>query len=275
MESVLQKIRELSPYKQLLKDLQERRERAGLGLPRAARLPVLSALHIDSNRPVLFVTDRADHALALFDELGFWSHSPRYLFSEPNPLFYEKAPWSANTRRERMQALSALAAYHLPFAEKPSIGPIIISSARALMTRTLPRRDFLKACKKLSVGQSVQPDAVLRSWDANGYERANTVLEPGQFARRGGILDIWPPAERMPYRLDFFGDEIESIRRFDPASQRTIDQMDSILVTPAREILAGPAEERSALASQLSHADAAASDLDISEFDIPLVHRQP
>src|SRR5512143_812602 len=172
MEPVLTRIRELSPYRQLLDDLRARRQRPGLGLPRAARLPVLAGLHIDLAQPILFVTDRADHALSLYDELGFWLQSPRYLFAEPNPLFYEQAAWSATSRRERMQALAALAAYQLPFVEKPSVAPILISSARALMTRTLPRRDFLKACKKLSVGQSIQPEAVMRQWDANGYERA-------------------------------------------------------------------------------------------------------
>ena len=106
MESVLTRIRELAPYRQLLDDIRARRERPGLGLPRAARLPVLAGLHIDLAQPILFITDRADHALSLYDELGFWLQSPRYLFSEPNPLFYEHASWSANTRRERMQALA-------------------------------------------------------------------------------------------------------------------------------------------------------------------------
>src|SRR5512138_79669 len=172
MESVLTRIRELPTYRQLLDDLRAHRERSGLSLPRAARLPVLAGLHIDLAQPILFITDRADHALALYDELGFWLQSPRYLFSEPNPLFYEHAAWSANTRRERMQALAALAAYQLPLVEKPAVAPILISSARALMTRTLPRRDFLKACKKISVGQTAQPEALLRSWDAIGYQRS-------------------------------------------------------------------------------------------------------
>ncbi len=272
MESVLTRIRELPPYRQLVEDLRARRERPGLGLPRAARLPVLADLHIDLAQPILLITDRADHALSLYDELGFWMQSPRYLFSEPNPLFYEHAAWSANTRRERMQTLAALSAYQLPFAEKPAAPPIIISSARALMTRTLPRRDFLKACKKIAVGQGIAPEALLRSWDANGYERANTVLEPGQFARRGGILDIWPPADRLPYRLDFFGDEVESIRRFDPASQRTVDELESILVTPAREILERPASSGS---NGHETAQPVESDLGLSEFDIPLVYQQP
>ena len=131
MEFVLQKIRDLAPYKQLLTELRQGQQVGGLGLPRAARLPVLASLKVDFARPILFVTDRADHALSLFDELGFWSRSPHYLFSEPNPLFYERAAWSATTRRERLQALTALSAYHLPFAEKPAVAPIVISSARA------------------------------------------------------------------------------------------------------------------------------------------------
>ena len=266
MELILERIRQLPPYQQLLADLPEPKEHNGLGLPRAARLPVLAALQIDLQRPTLFVTDRADHALSLFDELGFWTQSPRYLFSEPNPLFYEQAAWSANTRRERLQALSALAAYQLPLVQKPSVPPILISSARALMTRTLARRDFLKACKKISAGQSAQPEALLRAWDAIGYQRVNTVLEQGQFSRRGGIVDIWPPAEKLPYRLDFFGDEVESIRRFDPASQRTVEQPESILITPARELIVPAAG---------ATADPRIADREVSEFDIPLLNPQP
>src|SRR5512140_2931115 len=262
MEFVLNKIRELAPYQQLLNELRQGHGHAGLGLPRAVRLPILAALKLDLERPVLFITDRADHALSLYDELAFWSGSPRYLFSEPNPLFYERAAWSVTTRRERLQALTALSAYHLPFAEKPTVAPIVISSARALMTRTLARRDFLKACKKITAGLTIQSDVMLRSWDATGYQRVNTVLEPGQFSRRGGIVDIWPPAEKLPYRLDFFGDEIESIRRFDPTSQRTVEQMESILVTPAREVIAGGSNGS-------SDAALAASEEGLSEFDIP------
>src|SRR6266545_6997010 len=155
MEILLNKIRELSQYQQLLKGLQtNEKQLPGLALPRAARLPVLAALHQDLNRPILLITDRADHALSLFDELGFWDKSPRYHFGEPNPLFYEQAAWGVTTRRERLQTLTALASYHLPFAKKPEVPPVFVTSARSLMTRTLPRRDFLKACKKLALGQT-------------------------------------------------------------------------------------------------------------------------
>ena len=258
MLSILSTIRSLPQYQHLLTQLKAGKHIAGLGLPRAARLPVLAALLEDIGQPILFITDRANNALSLFDELGFWVKSPRYHFAEPNPLFYEQAAWGVTTRRDRLQALTTLSTFHLPFAQKPESPPIIITSVRSLMTRTMPRRDFLKACKKLSVDQSIQPDTLLRSWAEIGYQRVNTVLEPGQFSSRGGILDIWATAETMPVRLDFFGDEIETIRRFDPASQRTIEKLDSILVTPAREYLALGDHET-----------------ELSEFHIPLLHSQP
>ena len=263
MEILLNKIRELPQYQQLLKDIREdEKQIPGLALPRAARLPIVAALHEELNRPILIITDRADHALALYDELSFWVKSQRYHFAEPNPLFYEQAAWSVTIRRDRLQALTALSSYHLPFGQKPEVPPIFVTSARSLMTRTIPRRDFLKACKKLAVGQTTQPDSILRHLAEIGFQRVNTVLEPGQFSRRGGILDVWTPAEKMPVRLDFFGDEIETIRKFDPASQRTIENLESILITPAREFI---------VSESFSHS----TEEEISEFQIPLLHKQP
>ena len=258
MQLILDKIRSLPQYQKLLNDLQSAREQPGLGLPRSTRLPMLASLHQDLNLPILLITDRANHALSLFDEMGFWVKSPRYHFAEPNPLFYEQAAWGVATRRERLQTLIALSEYHLPFAQTPEVPPILVASMRSLMTRTLPRRDFLKACKKLSINQTVQPDVLSHSWTEIGYQRVNTVLKPGQFSKRGGIMDVWAPAESLPVRLDFFGDEIETIRVFDPASQRTVEKLDSILITPAREYIASGEQ-----------------DAELSEFHIPLLHKQP
>ncbi|MBC7877021.1 MAG: transcription-repair coupling factor [Anaerolineales bacterium] len=261
MKSLLENIRALPQYQQVLKQIQAEKQIFGLArsVPRAARLPIVASLHSDLNIPIVLITDRADHALSLFDELGFWVKSPRYLFAEPNPLFYEEAAWGVATRRDRLQVLTALSTYHLPFTKKSETPPIIVTSARSLMTRTLPRRDFLKACKKLSVSQTIQPDVLIREWARIGYQRVNTVLEPGQFSHRGGLLDVWPATEENPVRLDFFGDEIETIGQFDPATQRTVTKLEQILITPAREFLA----------------DTVDGAIQLSEFHIPLLHQIP
>jgi transcription-repair coupling factor (superfamily II helicase) len=268
MQSLLDSIRQLSAYQRLLADLRTGEQLPGLALPRAARLPVLAALHTDLDKPIVLVTDRADHALQLHDELAFWVHDAScYIFSEPNPLFYEDAAWGTTTRRERLQTLTALAVYHLPFVEKSSLPPIIVTSARALMTRTLPRRDFLKASKQLQVGQTISLNSLLEEWLRIGYQPADTVLEPGQFSHRGGLLDIWPQSEPYPVRLDFFGDEIDSIRRFDPGSQRTVDKLETFLITPAREYLMSNQSDTS------DRSDSVDLSVRVSEFHIPLLHQ--
>ena len=260
MDILLNQIRSLPAYQHLLAELRTGEQLPGLALPRAARLPVLAALHSTLDQPILLVADRTDHALQLHDELAFWlPHASLYIFSEPNPLFYEDAAWGTATRRERLQTLTALGIYHLPFMEKPPLPPIIVTSARALMTRTLPRRDFLKASKQLKVGQNFSLNSLLEAWVRIGYQPSDTVLEPGQFSHRGGLLDVWPQSEPHPVRLDFFGDEIDTIRRFDPGSQRTVDKLESVLIAPAREYIV---------------LNNASSNLEspVSEFHLPIFH---
>jgi len=272
-QSLLDSLRQVSSYQRLLAGLRAGDQLPGLALPRAARLPVLAALYADLEQPILLVTDRADHALQLHDELAFWlPDTPRYIFSEPNPLFYEQAAWGSVTRRERLQTLTRLAAYHLPFVEKSASAPIIVTSARALMTRTLPRRDFLKASKQIKVGQSLSLNSLLEEWLQIGYQPADTVLEPGQFSHRGGLLDIWPQSEPSPVRLDFFGDEIDTIRRFDPGSQRTVDKLAAVLVTPAREYLIPGKTGAPGTSEKSDQPDLTDR---ISEFHIPILHPFP
>ncbi len=275
MELLLKKIRSLPAFQAILDALKSGQDQPGLALPRAARLPVLAALHTELRQPVVLVTDRADHVMTLNDELAYWTPiTSRYIFSEPNPLFYEDTAWGTNTRRERLQSLTALATYHLPFAEKPATPPILVVSARALMTRTLPRHEFLNACKKIQVGQSIPLSIMLKEWIRIGYQPADTVLEPGQFSHRGGLLDIWPQSEPQPVRLEYFGDEIDTIRRFDPSSQRTIEKLNAILITPAREYLLPdlPIKIKSSRIDQQDLLNQSYPSDQISEFHIPILH---
>ncbi len=251
-----------------------------LGLRRSARLPVVAALQASLHCPIILLTDRADHALSLAEELELWvPDAPRLLFPEPTPMFYENATWGERTRRERLLVLTTLATYHIPGARIPSLPPIFIMPIRAIMTRTMPREDFLNSTRTLQRRQSVKLDDLVRNWVRLGYETVNTVIAPGQFAHRGGILDLWSPAEMQPIRLELFGDEIETMRRFDPATQRTFPSgdrgqvgsvlLEHTLVTPAREYLI-PTQGLPAL--QLTGRNEVQ---DVIEFHIPLLHTTP
>jgi transcription-repair coupling factor (superfamily II helicase) len=236
------------------------------GIRRSGRLPWLAALRQEVDRPILLLTDRNDRAMMLADELALWAPGlPRMFFPEPTPLFYENAPWGLATRRDRLMVLTTLAGYHIPGGDKPA-PPIIIAPVRAVMARTLPRREFLKALRSIKIGQVVQPEELVRSWVNMGYEHANIVVSQGQFSRRGGILDIWTPSSEQPVRIELFGDEIDTLRRFDPASQRTVQTIDRLVISPAREFIARGVEELEKL--NLDPAN-------LTEFHIPLLHPEP
>ena len=269
---MLDEIRSLKSYQRLVADLSAGMLLPGLALLRSVRLPVLAALREDLNLPVLLLTDRADRALTLLDELSFWAPSAqRRYFPEPNPLFYEQAAWGTLTRRDRLQALTLLAAYHLPGLPRPAQPPVLVATVRALMTRTLPRREFIKATRLLKVGQTISPDALKRSWMELGYQPADTVLEAGQFSHRGGILDVWTSSEDTPTRIEFFGDEIDTLRAFNPATQRTTRTMKDLLITPAREVLPGKAAGLT-LPALVNLPGEMSGEVD--EFFLPVVHAQ-
>jgi transcription-repair coupling factor (superfamily II helicase) len=267
-------------FEELIQPLQAGESLPNLGLRRSARLPLVAALYRQMRRPILLLTDRADRALALADELGQWApQAQRMIFPEPAPLFYENASWGETTRRDRLNALTALAAYLIPGASTPERPPLIIAPARALMTRTMPRREFLKATHNLRRGQQISMDELARQLVSLGYEPATIVIAPGQFARRGGILDLWPPAETRPVRLEFFGDEIDTLRRFDANTQRsnraTKDGSERVLVTPAREFLLDTQPPQPALAAGNENSAQEPLLEEINEFYLPLLHPSP
>ena len=99
------------------------------------------------------------------------------------------------------------------------------------------------ALPPMKTGAVMRLEQMTLHWAPIGYNPAETVEEPGTFARRGGIVDIWPPNLSHPLRIDLFGDEIESLRWFDPATQRSAQRIDSVEIGPGSEALTkyGPA----------------------------------
>lgn len=237
-----------------------------IGLRRSARLPVLSAIFNELQVPILLLTDRTDRALTLYDELELLAKDARRLyFPEPSQLFYEDSPWGERTRRDRLQVLTQLAVYHVPGTHPSEKPPIIIAPCRALMVRTLPRREFLKAIQILRPGQTLQMEVLVHDLHSLGFEAVNTVVSPGQFARRGGLLDLWPQSQQLPARLDYFGDEIDVIRLFEPTTQRSINKIDQLIISPAREFII-----------PTGYTDNTESEPEVfTEFHIPVFHPSP
>ncbi len=237
-QTILEILSNQSAFQKLADEIRSGSAPDQLGFARSPRLPFLAAIQTVLDRPLLLISDKTDRALILEDEWDFWHQEQKLtLFPEPDPLYYEKVAWSRKTRRDRLAMLSDLSEIMLPGSGAGKKNPLIIAPVRAVMTRTLPRRSYLKASRTIRTGSSYKLHSLAAEWVRSGYDPVPIVTAPGQFARRGGILDIWPPGDRFPARLEFFGDEIEMTRRFDPHNQRTIEKVDSIRVTPAREFI--------------------------------------
>ncbi len=214
-------------------------ETGGLNLIHSASPYVIAALAEGLDVPVLVITARVDRAYNIAEQLPVWVPGRRVRrFMEPNPIFYERAPWGDAARRDRIGVLAELVdpiGHVSPNVEEQP--PILVTSALALMAKTLPVREFQAATRVLKVGQRIDPNQLLRNWIAWGYEPLSIVTEPGTFSKRGGVIDIYPAAEELPVRIELFGDEIDSLRTFDPASQRSEVKRDDVTIMPAREAL--------------------------------------
>ena len=147
-------------------------------------------------------------------------------------LPYDRIGPSPGCAAERMATLSRLALGLDP--KKPAV---LVLSAPALLQR-VPPREAVKAASYLArAGQDVNIADLERYFAVNGYIRASTVAERGEFAIRGGVIDVWAPGAEEPVRLDLFGDSLESIRAFDAETQRSTRQLKSIDLLPVSEVL--------------------------------------
>ncbi len=231
-----------------------------LSLLSSARPYLIAALQRDLARPLVVVTARPEQANQLHGQLRLWSARPEsvLLFPEPDALPYEHIAWNTETIQQRLRGLTRL----LQWQEQSTLPPIIIASARALMQKTIPVGEFQAGVHTLRQGQPISLEKMLAHWVSLGYEPANLVQEPGTFSRRGGIIDVFPPHSAQPVRIELFGNEIESLRLFEPDTQRSQEKVPSFTLVPASEALLQhgplPAQRAAQLDLSACHESAAA-----------------
>ncbi|WP_112322613.1 transcription-repair coupling factor [Oceanibium sediminis] len=181
--------------------------------------------------PVIHVARDGARLEVMRAALGFFAPDlPILVFPAWDCLPYDRISPAAEVSAARMSVLAALAG--------GLKGPIAILTTLAAATQRVPARDTLGASRfSARVGTQINVDA-LRSYLARmGYAQAPTVTEPGDFAVRGGLIDLFPPGAEQPVRLDLFGDVLDGIRQFDPATQRSARSLDRLDLAPASEII--------------------------------------
>src|SRR5437868_3033159 len=201
-----------------------------------ARPYALAALHAALNRPMLLVVGRPSEARGYANELRAWAADPEsvLLFPETDALPYDRLPNDPDKLAERLGTLERLAG-----VAKNTAPPIVVASVRAAMDLVLEPQTFRDNHRLIKRGQVLPPAALAADWLTLGYEPSPLVDSPGLFSRRGGILDVFPPGGE-PLRIELWGDEIDTIRLFDPATQRSTEQLESAAVGPAHEVLPSP-----------------------------------
>jgi transcription-repair coupling factor (superfamily II helicase) len=199
---------------------------------------LLSQVHADISQPCLVVLPNQEEASAFFRDLYFFLATQNHrLKPEKNNLFlfpsYDISPLTGLSPpkeliSQRIEAMYALAS---------SDNPIVITSLEALVTRLLPKEMLLSSVDLVAVDEEIDRDRFTRNLDALGYFRTSLVEERGDFSVRGGVIDLYPPLYELPARIEFWGDTVESIRLFDPGSQRSSTELRELTVLPASEVI--------------------------------------
>jgi len=193
--------------------------------------------------PLLHVA-RDDARMARIEAtLGFFAPETEVLtFPAWDCLPYDRVGPHRDILARRIDTLSRLAEDRSRLAEDGArqAPRVVITTVNALLQRVPPASALAGRVLAATPGARLEQEALTGYFARNGYLRAETVGEPGEYALRGGIVDVFPPGEELPLRLDFFGDELESIRRFDPLSQRSSGTTDSLLLRPVNEVILEP-----------------------------------
>ena len=185
---------------------------------------------------VLVVSDEA-RAREYARDIETWTPGRSVLiFSDPDQPAYSSMSISQGILSERAGVLAELIRHESAAPGSKSPGPVIVTSISALMRRLTPVEEFKHHFLSLEVGQIVRPEDLTIRLVTLGYRRNPLVEASGEFAARGGIVDVYPPQIDKPVRIDFFGDEIESIRFFDPETQRSMEDCPGFLLSSASEV---------------------------------------
>jgi len=187
--------------------------------------------------PILLICSNGQNANKLSEKITAWGNnaqSPLH-FSESESLPFERLITDPSITQQRISTLAALSI-------NPSPAPLVITSVSAICQKTLSKQILKETHQILSTGDEISLDEILALWQKMGYSLETNVQDAGTSSRRGGILDIYPIGSECPFRIELWGDTIDSIRSFDPITQRSTKIVNSIQILPAKESLSSISE---------------------------------
>ena len=230
-----------------------------LGTTDASKPVVAALLWRRFRRPLLLAVARESDAEATAEQLRAWAGAAAVHYPARGTLPYTRDATDAEVVRRRIDVLSRLA--RAGFGADGAPPPLVVASAAAIAEHTLSVADLGRGPGAIAVGDRLQLDEFALALVASGYVPQPIVEAHGQFARRGGLVDVWPLRAELPLRLEFFGPELESLRTFDAESQRTVERIEEAAVGPATEWF----PDRDSLVPLAEHLSEATTDESIAE----------
>ena len=193
---------------------------------------LLSTLWQDLNAPMLIICPTAEQSIRLTERIFAWTEGDirPTRFGESESLPFERTSTDNETSHQRITTLAKL-------IDPNAAPPIVVTSANAICQGTIARHVMETTQHRLSVGDEITLSDISSKWEQMGYLFEATVSSPGQASRRGGIIDVFPVTSSLPYRIELWGNQIDSIRSFDPQTQRAIEEVQAIELIPALETL--------------------------------------
>lgn len=217
-------------FNDLLEDINHGKSKLfAYGVADSQRAFLLSALQEKAVSQILVVTADSLEAKKLTDDLSFFLGPDKVaLYPASSVLPYEVTARSLEHTAQRLKVIEML------LTKKPMV---VVAPIKALLTKVLPKSVMERFRLDFEFGKVVPLEEAIAKLSIMGYERVDMIESKGQFAIRGGILDIYPLTSDRAYRIEFFDDEIDSIRDFLPEDQRSINKLKKISIGPAREVV--------------------------------------
>ena len=226
MNELLSILNSIPEYKQILSALSNNESAAITGIGQINRSHLIAGLRQKAQRPIVIICQDDIAAKRLQEELQAFLGETAPILPSRELTLYDAAVVSRAWEQKRLRQLYDLAGGQTQLQ---------IFSWEALSQRTMPKSVLMNAAFRLETGKEYPIDWLLNQLTASGYSRCGMVEGPGQFAVRGGIVDIFSPAADRPVRAEFFGDELDTMGYFDPDSQRRTDNIDELTVLPVGE----------------------------------------
>ncbi|KXL51831.1 transcription-repair-coupling factor [Anaerotignum neopropionicum] len=228
MKALTEPLLELEGYQNVLEAIRKNHTPVfTTGVIDVEKTHLLYSIKEHCQRPLLILTYSELRAREILEEFSFFHKNPIY-YPAKDILFYSADVHSMEMNRHRFHAMERLLS-----GERP----VIVASVEALLDRYPQKELFTQFIATLKVGDIIDINKLTKQLICLGYERAELVESPGQFALRGGILDIYSLTAEDAVRIEFWDDEIDSIRSMDAASQRSVDKLEEARIFPMRELV--------------------------------------